>query len=163
MRFLQQVTGEAPASILVKIYLQAELNQGQPALVPRASVLGPVLARWPFSTGDSHHCHFLRLQSFCHFLLCQKGAGVLAQNKTWVFSPAPAPWEMEGKMRQEPQSWCLHSLISVLTPWCMWYQDMDILSPSLSFGGAALLNTSLQNKLFHTALPSKANTILELE
>lgn len=48
LRSLQQVTGKALASILVKIYLQAELNQGQPALVSRASMLGPGLERWHF-------------------------------------------------------------------------------------------------------------------
>lgn len=48
LRSLQRVTGEALASILVKIYLQEELNQGQPALVSRASMLGPGLERRRF-------------------------------------------------------------------------------------------------------------------
>lgn len=47
-RPLQQEPGKAPAVHRGENLPKAKLSQGQPALVPRASVLGPELERWHF-------------------------------------------------------------------------------------------------------------------
>lgn len=101
--------GKAPAVHLGENLPKAKLSQGQPALVPRAFVLGPGLERRHFLHRGSSHCHLLYLRQALAFLTCEKGVDVLVQNKNWICSPEPAPWKMEEKMRWAHPSWYLHS------------------------------------------------------
>ena len=166
LRSLQQVTGEALASILVKIYLQEELNQGQPALVSRASMLGPGLERWRFL----HRKTQLLLPSLSTrgsviSYMVRKEETYYCKRKIGFFSPAPhlhlGKWKERWTISISTHV-CIHESVYWHSAVCSIKTQTSthtlFLSLSLSYGGAV----SLQNKCFHTALPSKTDIILEL-
>lgn len=114
--FLQQVTGKA-ASILVKIYLEATLSQGRPALVPRASVLGPGFEREHFGHRRQQLPPLPLLREGLSVLTLPKKRQINTQRKMiFFFSPAPIPWQTEAKKDEAGTDTdpgvCIHKSVS---------------------------------------------------